>query len=189
MGHVIRINVNKKLEIVGDARQIAFKGNVFDLDAVDRVAYRSVALRIDGAYMGTSFWVRLGQGTRADQFVLDSKSHDRRLDEFRSAWYGLVDFLEARACPRIGKEAIATISSGGTVAFGSIVAGPDGVRARRPLARMIPWREVAGTAVDNQGMHVLVRRNGSEPKAKLLAGLEQWNTVVLPRVVDHLAGT
>ena len=185
---MIRINVSKKLEVVGDARQIAFKGHAFDLDAVDRVAFWSVALRVNGSYMGTSFWVKLSQGKLADQFVLDSKSHDRRLEEFRSAWYGLVELLEARVCPRIGEEAIATINAGGTAAFGPIIAGPDGLRARRPLARVIPWSEVAGTTVDNQGMHVLVRRNGSEPKAKLLAGLAQWNTVVLPRVVDRLAG-
>lgn len=178
----------RALEIIGDANRIAFRGKEFSLAAVDRVAYRSVASRVNGAYMGTSFLLKLAQGSTHDMFLLDGGSRDKRLDEFRAAWTGLVDLVEAHATPRIAANAVATIGGGGTVAFGSIVAGPDGVKAKRPLAKVIPWSEITGTEISNIGlMQVSVRRDNGSTKAKLSAGLDQWNTVVLPQVVAHLA--
>jgi hypothetical protein len=186
-GGEIRVTV-RALEIVGDANRIAFRGKEFSLAAVDRVAYRSVASRVNGAYMGTSFLLKLGQGSTHDTLLLDGGRRDKRLDELRAAWTGLVDLVEAHVTPRIATDAVATIDGGGTVAFGSIVAGPEGVKAKRPLAKVIPWSDIAGTEISNIGLlQVSVRRDDGSTKARLSAGLDQWNTVVLPRVVAHFA--
>jgi hypothetical protein len=186
-GREIRIQ-HRGLQVVGNEQAISFHGETFPLAEVDRVAYRAVASRVNGAYMGTSFWLRLGRPGKTSQFMLDGGSRDKRLDEFQAAWSGLVDLVEAAVCPRLAQQAVTTISAGGTVTYGSIVAGPDGVKARRPLAKTIPWADVTGTQVNNVGiMQVLVRQSGGKTKGKLSAGLDQWNTVVLPRVVRHLA--
>jgi hypothetical protein len=181
----IRLTV-KSLEIVGNAERIAFRGKEFSLAEVDRVAYRGVANRLNGAYMGTTFLLKLGQGGTHDMVFLDGGRKDQRLDEMRAAWNGLVDLVEAHASPRIVANAVATIRGGGTVTFGGIVAGPDGVKAKRPLAKVIGWSEISGAEVNNLGlMQILVHRDNGSTKGKMTSGLDQWNTVLLPRVVAH----
>ncbi|HEY8546018.1 MAG TPA: hypothetical protein VIL36_13260 [Acidimicrobiales bacterium] len=181
--------VDRKLEVVADRHRIACKRSEFPLTAIDRVAYQATVHRLNGAYMGTAFTVKLGAGDRHDTFILDSGSKDGRLDEFRAFWEGVVDLLETWVCPRIAEQAVHTIAGGGRVSFGGIVAGPHGLRSKAPLARTIPWTDVVGTEVERVGYLRLQVRNGSgRTKARLRAGLLQWNTVVLPRVVAAFAG-
>jgi hypothetical protein len=180
----------KKLEIVGNAQRISFRGKDFSLAEVDRVAYRGAVNRINGAYMGTTFLLKLGRGSTHDMVLLDGGTKDQRLDEMRAVWNGLVDLVEAHASPRIVADAVATITGGGTVAFGGIVAGPDGVKAKRPLAKVVPWSEISGAEVNNLGlMQLMARRDGGSTKGKMTSGLDQWNTVLLPRVLAHFTST
>jgi hypothetical protein len=177
---------HRALEVVGDRRAISFRGQTYPLAEIDRVAYRATRKRLNGAYMGTLFHVRVATPAAKGEFILDDGSRDRRLDEFHAAWQGLVDLLEAEVVPRLAAAHAATIAGGGTVTYGGIVAGPAGVKAKLPLASTIPWAAVAGTTLDAVGsLQIVVHRDGREPKAKLRSGLDQWNTVVLPRVVDR----
>jgi len=182
--------VDRKQEIYADQHRIVSRGIEFTLAAVDRLAYSATATRINGSYMGTNFMVRLGQGSVVDTFMLDSGWKDGRLEEFRAFWGGVVDLLEATVCPRLAEDAVTAIAGGGRVAFGSIVAGPGGVRSKGPFGREIPWSDVVGTEVSNIGqLRVQVQKPGAaKVKPRLSAGLNQWNAVLLPRVVAAFTG-
>lgn len=182
--------VNRKLEIVADQHRIAFHGKEFSLAAVDRIAYSSTRLRVNGSYMGTSFHLRIGQGPTWSQFMLDSGWKDGRLEDFTQFWARLVDLLEATACPRIADRLVASVVAGNDETFGGVVVGPAGVRAKRPLAKVVPWNDVMGTRFDGRGnIQVLVQAGRSaKVKPRFMAGTSQWNSVVLPRVIARFTG-
>jgi len=179
----------KALDIAGDARAISFRGTTYPLAEVDRVAYKATRHSINGAYMGTMFQFRLSRPGASGQFALDGGSRDTNIDAFRACWNGCVDLVEAVVCPRLAAQDIARVAAGGTVTYGGIVVGAEGVRAKRPLAKVIPWQEVTGTETNAVGaLRVLTRRDGKGDKAKLWAGVDTWNTVLLPRLVRHFTG-
>lgn len=180
---------DKQIDLVANRELISWRGQVFHLHAVERVAYKQWVYRLNGAYMGTQLLVKLDQGGRKGTFLLDSKSKDERLDDFREAWFGVVELLEAHVVPRLFERILTTVQGGGEHRFGGIVATAAGVKAHRPLARTIPWAEVTGTNVNAVGhLQVTVANERGKSKNKLLSGLEHWDAVMLPRLVDHLAG-
>lgn len=177
-----------RLRLTADTEHISFRGLDFSLAAIDRVAYSRWIHRLNGAYMGTQHLLKLSQPGQTGQVLLDSKSTDERLEDLSTAWHGVVALLETRVCPRLVERITTSVVGGEPHRFGGIVAGPEGVRARRPLARTIPWSEVTGTEVHPVGqLRVTVRRPGGGERTRLLAGLDHWDVVLLPHVVDRLA--
>ncbi|HET6949767.1 MAG TPA: DUF2510 domain-containing protein [Acidimicrobiales bacterium] len=191
---LVRVAV-KGLEVVADGDRIAFvrpdpsKSHTFALDAVDRVAFESVARWVNGSYWGTKFSMKLGQGDTTDKFTFDSGSTDERIEELRAAWTGLVDLLTATACRRIVDQAVATVAAGGSVTFGGIVVSPEGLRHSGRFAKVVPWTEITGTEVDSGGaLCVLTHGRAGKPQRKLLSSRLQWNIVLLPFVVARFSG-
>ncbi|OWY63464.1 hypothetical protein B7486_52990 [cyanobacterium TDX16] len=180
---------DKQIDLYADAERISYRGLEFRLAALERIAYKTWIYRLNGAYMGTQFLVKLDQPGLRDSFLLDSKSKDERLDDFRAAWLGVVALLEAHVAPRLAEVAVTTIAGGGEHRFGSCVATAEGLRARRPLARTIPWAQITGIDVNDVGhVSVRVRDERGKEKGKLLLGFDQWDVVLLPRVIARLGG-
>lgn len=181
--------VNNKLELVAAADHIAINDKIFALDAIDRVAYWSVSRRLNGAYMGTSFWIKLAAQETSAYFFMESGSRNDRLEEGRDVWQHVVAILQAAVTPRIACETIAAIDRGQTVNFGGIggtAADARGLRARKPLAKPIAWSDMVGTTFENGRLRIVARsRKGGEPKPRLLIGMELWNAVAVPDVVGH----
>ena len=180
---------NDKLHLTATTDRIAINDAVFPVGDIDRVAYWFGAKRLNGSYVGTSFWLRVGSGATSAHFFMDSGSHDTRLEEGHSWWGPVADLLTMHVVPRIVRTIVASIDRGETVNFGGLgcpAADRRGLRIRKPFASPIPWNDMRGTVFEHGRMRVLVADGGGgEPKAKMLIGLDQWNSATIPDVIEH----
>jgi hypothetical protein len=155
----------------------------FRLADVDRVSYRA-AVQINLAH----YRIGVGQGGAQRTFMFDAYRRGTELDDTRDVWLRLVALLESTACPRIADDALRSIAAGRSVAFGSqpgsrIDADADGLRPRRPFARIVPWAEI-DRADRHEGQVRVWTRSGRKPA--MSTDMAGWNAVVLPRVVAAL---
>jgi hypothetical protein len=126
-------------------------------------------------------------------FMFDAYRRGTELDDRREIWNRLVALLENTACPRIARNAVVAISAGETVVFGAppasrIEADAEGLRPRRPLARTLPWSDVAGAEPREGQVRVFsARERAAGTNPKLSIDMSGWNAVILPRVVAQLA--
>jgi hypothetical protein len=183
---------NNKLRLTATTDRIVINDAVFPVAEIDRVAYWFGAKRLNGAYMGTSFWLKVGSGATSAHFFMDSGSDDTRLEEGHSWWGPVADLLTMHVVPRIVRTIVASIDRGETVNFGGLgcpAADRRGLRVRRPFASPILWSDMRGTAFERGRMRILVANGdscgGREPTATMSIGMEQWNSAAIPGVVEH----
>jgi hypothetical protein len=89
-----------------------------------------------------------------------------------------------RVVPRIS----GSFRSAGAPPASRIEADAEGLRPRRPLARTLPWSDVAGAEPREGQVRVFsARERAAGTNPKLSIDMSGWNAVILPRVVAQLA--
>lgn len=182
----IRLGSGKR-QLVASNGALSIGDQVFRLDGVDRVVYRSAA-RINQA----SYTIGVAQGAEKHTFMVDAYKRGTELDDTRNTWQRFVALLEATACPRIAQDAVQIIASGGTFTFGGplasrIDADAEGLRPRHLFAKRIPWSRIVDADLGNGLARVWTSTDGvPDPKPRLSIDMSGWNAVILPRVVALL---
>lgn len=180
---------NHKLTLAATPQGFTINDVDFACDSIDRACHWATIKRLNGAYQGTDFWLKLQQGDTEKYFFTQSGSKDQRLQECQDWWYPVGQLLADQVYPRLMASVQRSIDAGESVRFGSVAVDRRGIRARRPLARVVPWANIVGTTVDLDFMRIVVRDSSTtEPKRKFLIGLAEWDVGLLPRLVEHNRG-
>jgi hypothetical protein len=184
----IRVRSGRR-ELVATGTTLTIGDAVFDLNRIDRVIYKA-AIRINQA----SYTIGVAAGDEKNVFMVDAYRRGTEFTDVRDAWNRLVSLLEATACPRLARAALASIRRGETVTFGAppanrIDADTAGVRPRRPFARVTPWSAVADVRLlEGQVQLFTAAELAAGKAAKLRIDMSGWNAVLLPRVAAAFIG-
>lgn len=183
--------VNHKLVLHATSEMIAINGREFPLHSIDRVVLWAVSQRNNGAYMGTTFTVKVGCGKDHAYFFEQSGSDNHRYESAAATFEAMTDLLRRDVIPRIADSIVATIGRGEKVVLGGVgstVLEPRGIGTKSPLSRPVPWHRIIGTAFEFGMLRLQTRADGDDTtKHKLLIGMDQWNAVAIPAVVAQLA--
>jgi hypothetical protein len=180
-------------EIALGDQWISFDGETFAFAEIDTVHWTAVQSRLNGAYMGVSYMVRVRAGDRKGEAVMDTGSHNARIDEFSDAYSGIVSDLDALVCPRLASDMATRMRAGQTVTLGPAGARVElsapGFRLKKPLSKVVPWDQVAGTEMEGGRLWFLLHQPGKDPKRHSTVPLDGDNIVVLPHLVRLLSAT
>jgi len=171
-------------------------GVTFGWSEIDRVRYGIVDRHVNGAYLGTTFVIEVGNAANKKmRFSLDSGTtgalkakvdHERR-DRNRVEWVKAVEILDDHVSIRLVADAVATVRGGGVTEFAGLRLDPQGIH-RSGLLRSssVAWTEIAGTETRHPYLHILSHANG-RPKTAIKVPRDGWNVVLLPRVIAALS--
>jgi hypothetical protein len=173
-------------------------GVSFGWAEIDRVRFGAVDRHVNGAYLGTTFAIEVGNAAKKRmRFALDSgttgalktKVDHERLDRNRAEWVKAVEILDERVCIRLVKEAVTTVRGGGTTEFAGLRLDPQGVQ-RGGLLRTssVAWTDIAGTETRHPYLHILSHAHG-RPKTAIKVVRDGWNVVLLPRLITALSSS
>jgi len=181
----IRIRRGKH-ELVASGDLLTVGDKSFALSRVDRVIYRA-ATRINQA----QYVIGVAQGDMKHQFLFEAFKRGTEFEDARDLFYRMVDLLERQVCPRIADEAVRTISTGGSVAFGGppaarIDTDREGLRKRQLFAKKVPWSGAIRSDFAAGQVRVWTSDGVGDAKPTLSIDMGGWNAVILPRVVAVL---
>jgi len=184
----------RKLVLTMTDDGLDISGVSFRWAEIDRVKYSAVDRHLNGAYMGTTFAIEVGNAAkRRMRFALDSgttgalksKVDEARRDRNQSEWTRAVEILESRVCVRLAHEAVATVRRGGVAELGGLRLDDRGVHKPGVFSKSVAWPDVAGTAVKHPYFQVTTAAGGPVRKA-LEVPNDGWNVVLLARVINAL---
>jgi hypothetical protein len=165
---------------------------------IDRVRYGVLDLYANGAYVNTTFIIKVGNAARKKVlFTLKSgltgplkKWIDtERRERNRAEWVKAVQILDQRVCIRLVTEVVTTVRGGGTTEFAGLRLDPQGLHKRGWLrSTSVAWHDIAGTETRDTSLCILKRASG---RAKIAIHLEQdgWNVVLLPSVIAAMTAS
>lgn len=181
-----------KRELVATTDRLVIDGQVFLLDDLTTVQWRAIRENLNGAYLGTSFTIRVRAGDRVGDYGMNPGSKDIRLDELADAYARVVGLLDAVVCPRLAAAMAAELRAGHTITLGPAGARVEltieGFRLKKPWSKPVPWDRVVGCELDGGRVYFLLRKgDGPEVKRHSAVPLEGDNILVLPHLRRLLA--
>ena len=180
-----------RTDVAAGSDWIRFNGDTFAFAEIDTVQWTAVQSRLNGAYMGVLFTVRVRAGNRKGDAAMDTGSRNTRIDEFTDAHALIVSLLDGLVCPRLASAFATRISAGETITLGPagarVEVSAPGFRLKKPLSKLVPWDHVVGTEMQGGQVWLLVHRPGKERKRHAMVPLDGDNIVVLPHLVRLLS--
>lgn len=179
-------------ELVATAREISIDGERFLFSEIDRVAYGAQPMA-DGGYGQrlTEFFLRLGRESTSSRFSIaeNGRFEFPSLGECPDNWRAILDLVEVNVCGRIAASMAGWFATGGEIMIGEVIADASGLRqSSRFSATSVAWNEIAEATFDRNTLQVLRLSERGMLEAVLELDLDEWNVVVLPRVMRLILG-
>jgi hypothetical protein len=169
-------------------------GTTFRWTEVNRLRYRALDQYVNGAYMHTTFTIGIGDAKRTAQFMLVSGTTGAlktKIDRttrsvFHERWGHAVDLIDQHGGTRIIAAAVTRVRQAGEVEMAGARIDSRGVHKRGLFGtKTIPWSDYAGSEREKAYLY-LFARNGEKRKTRIHLMNNDWNAVLLPRVLQIL---
>jgi hypothetical protein len=173
-------------------------GTSFGWAEIDRVQYSAVDRYVNGAYLGTTFTIKVGNAAKKKVwFTLNSgmtgplktQIDYQRRDRNRAEWVKAVEILDRCVSIRLIMDAVTTLRGGGTIEFAGLRLDPQGIHKSGLLrTKSVAWNDISGTETRSEYLCIFSKARGRVKNA-IQRELDGWNVVLLPRVITAMTAS